>query len=76
MRWLRWQTYVLSLTLDPKKLNSPMDFFLLPDEDPLYTGGPGLTEAEYERKLQRFEEEQHVFDKWDKEMAERYADIS
>ena len=70
---MRWQTYVLSITLDPKKLNSPLDLFVMPDEDPLYTGGPAMTEEEYQAKLQRFEEEAHVFDKWDKEMAERYA---
>jgi hypothetical protein len=76
LRWLRWQTYILSLSLDQKKLTSPHKLFLLPDEDPAFTGGPAMTEEEYERKLKRFEEEAHVFDKWDQQMRDRYANIS
>lgn len=76
LKWLRWQTYIVGIGLDPKKVHSPLDLFKLPDEDALYTGGPGITEAEYERKLKRFEEEAWVFDKWDREMQENYANIS
>lgn len=76
LRWLRWQTYILSLSLDPKKLKSPLDLFLLPDEDPAFTGGPAMTEEEYEAKLKRFEEEAHVFMKWDLQMQELYANAS
>ncbi len=73
LKWHRWQTYILSLPLDHKKLHSPLSLFSLPDENELYTGGPGMTEEQVKAKEKRFEEEAHVFEKWDREMAERYA---
>lgn len=76
LRWLRWQTYILKVNLDLKQLHSPMSLFTLPEEDELYSGGAPITAEQYEAKLERFEQEAHVFDKWDLEMKERYADTS
>jgi len=75
LRWMRWQTYVVGVGLDPKKAKSPQSLFMLPDEgDGVAVVGKPMTEEEYQAKQKRFEDEAHVFEKWDHEMQMRYAD--
>lgn len=75
LRWLRWQTFLVGVGIDPKKARSPQALFELPDEsDGVPVVGRPMTEEEYEAQLKRFDEEAHVFEKWDREMAEKYAD--